>query len=384
MLASDQKLDPEKLSRTSKKMLEVREMVLSEWEKKVRARLKAANVLRHPVFIDTIPVFYDNIVEAVTPNYPRKNAVRDTTLAHQHGRERARLTNYDPATIIMEYQIFRWTLLQILEQNDIALSIEELHAINDSIDTAVRESVAAFTLVIEGLREQFIAALTHDLRNPVATATMAAELILNSNAAGEIRSVAAKILDSQNRIEAMIQNLLDTMTFQRGERLHLDLSYFDIFSLIKDVRERSFGKEDGERLQILGNPMNGRWDRNAMKRLVENLVSNALKYGSPDTPIRIKIDEVHERLILSVHNEGDPIPPEEQEIIFLVFQRASLAQKGKKKGWGIGLPFVRAVAESHGGSIGVDSSAERGTTFLLDIPTDARPFQPTAVSAKQR
>ena len=112
-----------------------------------------------------------------------------------------------------------------------------------------------------------------------------------------------------------------------------------------------------------------------MKRALENLVGNAVKYGAPDKQIRIKIDEMHERLLLSVHNEGNPIPPEELEDIFQIFQRAIAAKESKKQGWGIGLPYVREVAESHGGSIGVDSADERGTTFLIDIPVDARPYQ---------
>jgi signal transduction histidine kinase len=61
--------------------------------------------------------------------------------------------------------------------------------------------------------------------------------------------------------------------------------------------------------------------------------------------------------------------------IFQVFRRAQAAKEGKKQGWGIGLPFVRAVAESHGGSVAIDSTVERGTTFLIDIPVDSRPFQ---------
>jgi signal transduction histidine kinase len=381
MLASDQKLDSAKLSPTSRKMLALREEVLAEWEKRVRARLKEANVLRQPVFINTIPVFYDNIVESVTPEYPRSNAVDDTTLAQQHGSERARLTNYDPAMVILEYQVFRWTLLELLERNGVALRAEELAVINTSIDNAIRGAVEAFTTAINALREQFIAALTHDLRNPLASATMAAELIMHSNASEEIRSIVAKILENHERMDSMIQGLLDTMMFQRGEKIRLDLTRFDILDVLREVCEHSVFAEQRGRLQLIGAPVQGWWDRQAMKRLVENLVGNALKYGAADTPIRIKVDQEHERMILSVHNEGEPIPPEEQEAIFLVFHRARSAKDSSKKGWGIGLPFVRAVAESHGGSVGIDSASGRGTTFMVSIPVDARPFRNVPVLA---
>ena len=63
------------------------------------------------------------------------------------------------------------------------------------------------------------------------------------------------------------------------------------------------------------------------------------------------------------------------ETVFQVYQRAKLAKEGNKQGWGIGLPYVRSVGESHGGTIGVDSVEERGTTFTIDMPIDARPYQ---------
>ena len=131
----------------------------------------------------------------------------------------------------------------------------------------------------------------------------------------------------------------------------------------------------GPRFQFIGNSVRGWWDRDAIKRAIENIVSNAVKYGRPDTPIRIRTDLVNERMLLSVHNEGEPIPPEQIEGIFQLFQRAAAAKEGDKDGWGIGLPYVRSVAESHGGSIAVDTVGERGTTFTIDIPQDVRTYE---------
>lgn len=89
-------------------------------------------------------------------------------------------------------------------------------------------------------------------------------------------------------------------------------------------------------------------------------------------------------MLLSVHNEGEAIPPDQVEAVFQVFRRAQAAKDGDQQGWGIGLPYVRSVAESHGGSIDVDSSADRGTTFTIDIPLDARPFQNAPVPSPPR
>jgi signal transduction histidine kinase len=113
---------------------------------------------------------------------------------------------------------------------------------------------------------------------------------------------------------------------------------------------------------------------------VENLVTNAVKYGSPDTLITVRISSHEARVILSVHNDGPPIPVEEQKGLFLPFRRSEAARASVQRGWGLGLALVRSVAEAHGGSIGLDSAPGTGTTFTIDVPQDARPFQGAPVS----
>lgn len=373
-LASDQNKDPEKLSAASRRMMELRDVVFAEWEKRVRASVKQAGVLTHPILMNTLPTFYDNIAELLTPEYPRSNAVAGTSIATEHGGERARLTNYDPKAVIAEYQTLRWTIFDILKQDGFQLTDDESRAINASLDSAIREAVTAFALVISALREQFTASLTHDLRNPLASAHMAAELIARTTDSPEIKALAERIISNHGRMDKMIQYLLDSMVLQGGGRPLLDLFIFDILEVVNEVSDQA-KLTHGSRFKVIGNSVKGFWNRDAMKRALENLVGNAVKYSDPETPISIDIETMHERLLLSVHNTGNPIPPEEMEDIFQIFQRAKAAKITGTQGWGIGLPYVRSVAESHGGSIGVDSSLERGTTFYIDVPLDARPFQ---------
>jgi signal transduction histidine kinase len=212
------------------------------------------------------------------------------------------------------------------------------------------------------------------LRNPLSTAHAAAELIKHTSELSKIKVFADHITDNLNRMDGMIHNLLDSIIFQSGERLRLRIGEFDILETAKEVCAQ-FADIHGARFEVIGKMTKGWWDRDALKRAIENLVGNAVKYGAPDMPIRLKIDVVHDRMMLTVHNEGEPIPVEYLESVFQVFRRAAAAKEGNKQGWGIGLPYVRSVAESHGGSVSVDSALERGTTFLIDIPVDARPFQ---------
>jgi signal transduction histidine kinase len=354
-------------------MLELREDVFKLWEGKVREEVKQAHGLLHPVLLNTLPPFYDNIAESVTLDYPRSSAVDGVTLAAEHGGERARLTAYNHGALVQEYQIFRWAIFDVLTREGVTLNRLEIHAINASIDGGIQMAVEAFSLVNTGLRERFASALTHDMRAPLAVTSTALELVLMSNDLARIKTVAAKALINVHRMSSMIDELLNTMTFHSGERLQLKLAQFDITEIVKEVETDSVAAY-GLRFEISCTCVIGWWDRSALKRALENLISNAVKYGRPTTSILVRIKEVHQRLVIWVHNEGDPIPLGEQECIFQMYRRAEAAKNSTTAGWGIGLPYVRAVAESHGGSIGVDSSAERGTTFMIDIPVDARPF----------
>jgi len=375
---SDQKADPECLSATAQRMAALRDEVFTTWEARVRERVPQAVALQHPILIDTLPVFYDNIVESISPDYPRTSAVDGTTVAAEHGGERARITSYNHAALIEEYQVFRWAIFHVLHTHGVALDHMEMHVINSSLDSGIQEAVEAFSLVHSGFRERFAAALTHDMRGPLSATVTALELILLTNDVTRMKTVAAKALANTQRMSGMIDELLDTMAFHSGQQLQLKVAPTDIFEVVKEIQADVVGAE-GPRIHVSGCSILGWWDRAALKRVIENLVGNALKYGTPDTPVTIRLEELHGRLLVSIHNEGDPIPPTEQECIFQMYRRAEAARHNPKQGWGIGLPYVRAVAESHGGSIGIDSSAERGTTFVIDIPLDARmlPETPT-------
>ena len=372
-IASDQSDGTEKLSATSEKILELREEVFVEWEKRVRGAVAQASALRQPILIDTLPAFYDNLAQSVTPAYPRLEAVSASTIATEHGGERARLTNFDPKAIILEYQLLQGALLDVLKARGVALDDAELQVINTSIESAIRESVTAYVFAATALREQFMAALMHDLRSPLGAASLAAQAIARAPDGPKVKAMADVIMRNHSRIDEMLHHLLDTMVFLGGGRLRLDLRSFDLRELVENVRDQEQESQQA-RMRITGEAVEVIWGREEIKRTLENLLANAIKYGDPDTLITLKIDQIGGRVMLSVHNEGTPIAAEEIEDIFQFYQRARAAAQGKKEGWGIGLTFIRAVAESHGGSVTVDSSLERGTTFLIDIPIDARPF----------
>ena len=216
-LSSDQNPDPGKLSTNGRRMLALRDEVLEEWIKRLRQTVKEAERLPQPILINTFPALYDNLAEAISPGYPRATANEGNTVASEHGSERARLTNYNANSVIGEYQQLRWTIFDVLKLNGVGLDDNEVFVINTSIDGSIRESVNAFALAQAALRQRFVAALTHDLRNPLCNAQVYAQLIERATDPVKTKEFAGKIFDSLKQMDGMIQELLDSAALQSGE-----------------------------------------------------------------------------------------------------------------------------------------------------------------------
>jgi signal transduction histidine kinase len=355
-------------------MLDLRETVLHSWERQVRATLASARKLSHPVLIDTMPVLYERLCSVLSPAYFERDGVDVASIGAEHGVERATLSDFDAEGILAEFQLFRSVLFDVLDAHGVLLTAPERRTLHLTIDSAIRESVRSFVAVADSLRERIAGALTHDLRQPASNMVMGASLILRLNPAPEIAQWASRIVKNGERMDTMLNELLDALAIQSGDRLSLTLTQFDMMALARSVTERA-REYQGADVRLDGNSVTGWWSDAALERALENLLNNARKYGDADKPIEVNVSDSNGRAIVSVRNQGKPIPPGELDAIFQQFVRSSDAGASTTASWGLGLPYLRSVAQSHGGSVVVYSDADAGTTFVIDIPVDARPFQ---------
>lgn len=365
-------VDPDALSSATRAVLALRTRVVDAWKATVKAELDKAYELGPPILENTMPSFFDSVALLLTPELQQRGEVDMAVHAAEHGGERARLTRYDTTTLIHELQIFRRVLFQTLHMEDVHLMPAQSSAIHVCIDSAIRDSANAFASVQAALREQFAAALVHDLRTPLSNAHLAAELIERASSLPQAQGLAKRILQNTSRIEAMARELLDNLLFVGGERLPLRIDRFDMATLAAEIVQHA-ATFHGVDIRLNAVPTIGYWCHGSLQRALENLVSNAIKHGDHGAPIQMWVEGTDSRVKLSLHNEGNPIPVEETESVFQMYHRAEEART-KSIGWGVGLPFVRRVAESHGGSVLVSSTAAEGTTFSIDMPRDARPF----------
>jgi signal transduction histidine kinase len=367
-LATDQNLNDDGLSGIGKKFIALRDSTMARWEREVRSRVDGAAKVRSPVLTNTLPAFFDNIAEALSPGHGRRDATSDTNAAAVHGGERARMTSFGPDQVIHEYQILRESIA-VEAHGKVNLTPNDWAIIDRSFNRAIREAIREFVFIQDDLRRKLAAALSHDMRTPLGVIMNGAEVVQIAPDLSTAKRAATKISNNAKRLHEMMEELLDALTSKGGDQLPLTLSSFDIVDLVNDVSVdyKQSGTVD---LTTVLDPVQGFWCHGAMRRALENLINNAEKYGD-GSGVSVKAIQTRGRLMLSVSNKGLAIPKERHGVIFDYLTRED---PHATVGWGLGLPFVKRVAESHGGSVAVDSSAATGTTFLIDIPVDCRPY----------
>lgn len=215
------------------------------------------------------------------------------------------------------------------------------------------------------VRERFLAVLGHDLRNPLAAILLAARrLEARHDLPVGVASTVARLASSASRMRRMIDDLLDFVRARAEEQLPANPTPVDLRQVLEQVvGEAELAGASGRlRIEATGD-LNGVWDGDRLAQMLGNLVANALRYGTPDTPVCIEAnggDEVR----IAVVNQGTDIPADRRERLFEAFARGA-GQGGE--GLGLGLFIVRAVARAHGGRVEV-SSSEGLTRFVVHLP----------------
>jgi signal transduction histidine kinase len=220
---------------------------------------------------------------------------------------------------------------------------------------------------IAELREQFIAILGHDLRNPVSAISNSAQLLLRVSPDGDIAALANIIKNSSYRMTGLIENILDFARGRLGAGIKLDRR--DNEPMVKILNEvitelsTIWPQRVLETKFDLAAPVN--CDGNRIAQLFSNLLGNAISYGQAGTPVRIEASSDKSEFRLSVVNSGDRIPAATLDRIFHPFSRGEI--KPGQQGLGLGLYIASEIARAHEGRLEVDSTDEE-TRFTLTMP----------------
>jgi PAS domain S-box-containing protein len=233
-------------------------------------------------------------------------------------------------------------------------------------------------------RERFVSTLAHDLRSPLQAAAMGADLLLrHPGLGGDQHRWAAHVASAVARIDKMVTDLLDVQRVDAGGALSLRFAPCDLQVIARQTCAELAQRHGARFPLVCVEEIVGVWNEDGLRRVVENLLSNAVKYGAADAPIVTTVQRIDGRVILAVHNEGVPIPLDEQRQLFEPFHRTQASEREGKQGWGLGLALVQAIVIAHHGLVKVESYPGSGTTFVIDLPLDASATRVTTVSGER-
>ncbi len=223
-------------------------------------------------------------------------------------------------------------------------------------------------------RERMMGILGHDLRNPLNTVIIAADMLLRRQELPPPgRDQMIRLRRAAGRMQEMIDTLLD---FTRARFM----GEVPVAPVTTDLGEVARATIEEVRIAWPDNPIdldvrgdsNGEWDPARMSQTITNLVTNAISYGDSGAPVHVAVEGDGREVELKVHNQGPAIPEDMKPALFEPFRRG-IPEDRSPRGLGLGLYIVQQIVHAHQGSIGVDSTEKEGTTFTVHLPRHGRP-----------
>lgn len=333
---------------------------------------------------DHIPSLLENIISVLRQSSYRDDvqppmddpAVIKAATAHAQMRFEQGLGS---VAIVTEFRLLRHEIGRAL-----IASIEDAPAqdilagqavIDDALDGAATVGLNALSDRVESLREEFLATTVHDIRQPITLVT--ASLDLAARWLGEpdfdrerITEVVTSAVVAVNEINIMLDTLGDASRLSMGaleperEPAKLDAIVADALALLDAESQRQIDFEPS------ADQLVGLWDPHLLRRVVSNLISNALKYSPGGSRIEIATGRAGEGLAqLDVRDQGMGLTPEEAESVFDRFARAERARAQGIPGLGLGLYACRGIVAAHGGTMVLLSDGPgNGTTVVVTLP----------------
>ena len=217
-------------------------------------------------------------------------------------------------------------------------------------------------------RAEALAFITHELRTPLASIQGFADLMIRYPGSTDCANAPETILWESKRLLALISSYLDVLRLDAGAKpvradaLELHDIVGQVFEILRPLAaavNMQLVLETRAAIVMIG-------DATLISGAVLNLVSNAIKYGKPAMEVRVRCSSCGDDIIISVQNQGDPIATGDIPHLFDPYYRAPKVETGKP-GWGLGLAFVKRIAEKHGGFVQVKSE-QSGTVFEIHLP----------------
>jgi signal transduction histidine kinase len=233
------------------------------------------------------------------------------------------------------------------------------------------------------VKSTFVNAVSHELRTPVAVILGSARTLQELDHVldkTDQDGLLAAVVRNARKLDRLVGDLLDTDRLSRGE-VSVHLEETDLGTLVANVL-KDMDVAGGRRIHVTGEKVNARVDPAKVERIVENLLSNALKYSPAEAPIEVTVERRPVGAAIVVEDGGPGVPAAERELVFAPFRRGREARE--TPGTGVGLSLVRAFAELHGGRAWVEDGTTGGARFVVTFPASAPQPQESRVEVGPR
>jgi signal transduction histidine kinase len=363
------------------------EAILADWEAFAATLLPAAAGMTPLALRDHAQHILEAVAKDLTTSQTReaqsekskgrapKAAGASQTAAETHAVLRAR-TGFDINQLVAEYRALRASVLRRwmdtgpLDQ----LGMEDVIRFNEAIDQAVAESVGHFHTKVEQTRNLLLGMLGHDMRSPLNTILTTSSYLAALNAGEQVSVSAARLIRSGAAMQALLDDLVDFNRTKLGLGVKVVPSDIDLAAVVTDELEQLRGAHPSRRIELaVSGDSRGRWDGARMQQLVRNLVSNAIRYGSPDMAVRVALRGDEAEVRVEVTNSGLTIDPSALSELFDPLKRGSAHDDNHDASGslGLGLFIVREIAKAHGGEVEARSDGGE-TTFAVRLPRHHR------------
>ena len=220
-------------------------------------------------------------------------------------------------------------------------------------------------------RDLVLAILGHDIRNPLQVIKMSTNALLRNSAnlpPGLVRTLG-RMDGAVGRIERMIAQLLDYARSTQGQGIAIERRPTNLAELCREIIEGFEVSHPNAAIELaVSGDCSGVWDPDRLRRVIQNLLGNAIEHGDPDALVQVSLDGGDAEVVLAIRNQnGDgPIPA---ELLPRIFEPFRIGRTGEQSdGLGLGLYIAQQIIQAHGGSVGVESTEQDGTIFTVRLP----------------
>ena len=303
----------------------------------------------------------------------KKTDSGENRAANQHGEQRADV-GFDLMELSSEFRALRASVLRLWEADNKAKKknndFQEMIRFNEAIDELWMISLKQFDHKVDESKNWFMGTLGHDLRNPLAAiAGVHSILKLSKTLTEKERSLLGYSESSVKRMKELIDNLLELTRLRLGNGMPINKTPLDLLQQTeKIVQELKLSNPKDEIIIESSGPVKGEWDAMRLDQLMTNLITNALRYKKPGSPVTINISKKGKEAIFKVHNTGEPISKSIKDMIKTGLVTKTAGDPTNKDSYGLGLYIVKAIVDGHKGDLKVTSTEKSGTTFKITLP----------------